>query len=552
MHIELIFPSGKKKRYKNSVLVGEVMTDKEFNCEKNSIVAALLNNEVVSLSYCIPVNGLIKPVYLNSPEGTTLYRRTLCFLLAIASKRLFPERRLIIGHSLGEGYYYHFDALDHVSDGEIRELDKQMKRLVRENHPIQHKVISYLEAVDYFKKDKQPNTALFLKYQNRTKVPVYQCLDVIDLAHGPLLSHTGCLKIFELKNYRPGFLLRFPTAGGENKIPPLEKNPVLFSVYKEYKSWGKVLNMSCVGLLNQLIIEGNIKEFIQVSEALHDKKIANIADRISERRDVLRLILIAGPSSSGKTTFSKKLAIQLRVIGRNPVTVSIDDYFFPRENTPLDENGEPDFETLEAIDISLLNSHLIKLFNGEEILIPSYDFITGRRKEKGNALMLPQRSIVILEGIHGLNERLTPQIRKDQKFKIYVSALTQLNLDDHNRISTTDNRLIRRIVRDRQFRGHSALDTMGMWPSVSRGEDKFIFPFQNGADEAFNSALDYELSVLKLYAEPLLRTIKPDVKEYGEARRLLSFIENFLPIKPTLVPSQSILREFIGESEFKY
>jgi len=310
--------------------------------------------------------------------------------------------------------------------------------------------------------------------------------------------------------------------------------------------------MNCVGLLNQHIHDGNIQEFIQVAEALHDKKIASISDRICEKRDTVRLVLIAGPSSSGKTTFTKKLAIQLRVHGRNPIAVSLDDYFLPRDNSPLAEDGTPNLEALEAINIALLNDHLLRLFDNNEVEMPRYDFITGRPRQKGVKLRLPERAILILEGIHGLNDTLTAQIPREQKFKIYVSALTQLNLDNHNRVRTTDNRLIRRIVRDHKYRGHSALETLEMWPSVHRGENRYIFPFQNSADAAFNSALDYELAVLKTYAEPLLRTIKPDVPEYSEARRLLLFLYNFLPIQPHLVPSQSILREFIGESEFDY
>ena len=552
MDLEIKLPSGETKRYDRSTTTKDIIKDFRHQDEADPIVAVRLNNEIVSLSYPIPVNGEVEPVTLNSGDGTILYKRTLCFLLAIAAKKLFPKRMLVIGHSLGAGYYYYFDGYDGIEPEDLDRLSKQIRKIVQQDHQIEHIAISFSDAVKYFTENNQPDTALFLKYQSKSKFLMYRCGDYMDLAHGPLLSRTGLLKTFDLCNYPPGFLLRFPLKGGDQTIPPLQKNPVLFSIYQEYKSWGKILNMNCLGHLNQLIMQGNVKEFVQVAEALHDKKIASIADSICEKRDTLKLVLIAGPSSSGKTTFSKKLAIQLRVWGRNPVAISLDNYFLPKHQTPLDADGKQDFERLEAIDISLLGSDLSRLLDGESVEIPNYDFITGKRREKGTILQLPARSVLILEGIHGLNDKLTPGIEREQKFKIYVSALTQLNLDDHNRISTTDNRLIRRMVRDSQFRGHSALDTLRMWPSVGRGEDRYIFPFQNSADVAFNSALDYELSVLKSYAEPLLRTVKPDVREYSEATRLLSFLESFLPIKPTLVPPLSILREFIGDSEFTY
>jgi uridine kinase len=331
-----------------------------------------------------------------------------------------------------------------------------------------------------------------------------------------------------------------------------EENPVLAAVYREYKDWGKILGVSCVGHLNDLIAGRRVREFIQVAEALHDKQIALIADRISEQRDTVKLVLIAGPSSSGKTTFSKKLAVQLRVLGRNPVLLAQDDYFVPRELTPRDEEGNYDFESLAAIDVPLLNQQLLALLAGEEVEIPHFDFHTGQRRQEGARLRLPNRGVALLEGIHCLNDELTPAIPAGGKYKVYVSALTQLNLDDHNRISTTDNRLLRRIVRDNQFRGRAAGGTLSMWQSVRNGEDRNIFPFQNTVDSAFNSALDYELAVLKVYAEPLLKTVKPDHPQFHEALRLLSFIANFAPIPPGWVPDYSILREFIGESAFKY
>lgn len=552
MHVELAFPSGRKNRFPRGIYISEIIQDPELADQSDRIAACKLNNEIVSLAYRVTTNGSVQPVYLDSREGNELYRKTLCFLLGMAVKELFPDRKLVISHSLSNGFYYYFDHITDAMVADLQIIEKRMRELVDVDEPIHHAVISYCDAISYFEEHGQADTALLLHYRSQSKVPVYRCGRYTDLSHGPLLSRTGWLKWFELCPYAPGFLLRFPRDASSESIPALEHNPVLFSIYQEYNTWGKILNMDCVGLLNRHIHDGTIQDFIQVAEALHDKKIASISDRICEKREKIRLVLIAGPSSSGKTTFTKKLAIQLKVLGRNPISVSLDDYFLPRDVTPKDIDGKPDFESLGAIDIARLNEHLIRLFSGDQVTIPRYDFVSGHPKKEGVRLKLPERSVLLLEGIHGLNDELTRQIPRDQKFKIYVSALTQLNLDNHNRIRTTDNRLIRRIVRDHKFRGNTAFDTLRMWLAVRRGEDENIFPFQNSADAAFNSALDYELAVLKSYAEPLLRTIKPDVPEYTEARRLLLFLYNFLPIEPRLVPSQSILREFIGNSEFTY
>jgi len=489
---------------------------------------------------------------VNSYHGALVYRRSLCFLLAIAVRKLFPSRRLVIGHSLGNGYYYHFDGYATTDPADLGALEETMRELVRQDLPIQRRVISYQEALVQFQTEQHTDTALLLNYRNESKVATYVCSDFTDLAHLPLVPSTGILKYFEIRSYPPGFLLRFPRSNDPYQVPELQDNPVIFGIYQEYKAWGKILNVNCVGRLNELFAQGRADHFVRVAETLHEKKIANIADRIQERRDDIRVVLVAGPSSSGKTTFTKKLAIQLQVVGFNPSIISLDDYFVPREETPRDEDGNYDFEALEAIDIQLLNEHLLRLFDGDEIEVPSFDFRTGQRREDGKKLALSQGGILLMEGIHGLNDQLTPRVPRERKYKIYVSALTQVNLDDHNRIPTTDNRLLRRMVRDHQFRGHSAMDTLEMWPSVRKGENTHIFPFQNSADSAFNSALDYELAVLKVYAEPLLKTVKPYHRVYTEAVRLLSFLNNFAPLPARHVPPSSILREFIGDSAFEY
>jgi len=552
MNVRVTYPGGQARDFPAGTPAREAVADPCCPRTSHPVVAARLNNEVVSLESGLMVNCVLEPVDLGSREGVLIYRKSLCFLLSMAAKKIFPRRGLVIGHSLGQSYYYYLDGGGDVSEKDAQHIEAAMREIVARDAPIISLALSYREAMEYFEKHNQPDTVLLLENRNDPSIRVNSCEGYLDLSHGPLVPSTALLSVFGIKEYPPGFLLRYPPAAQPLTLGPFEDNPVLFSIYREYKSWGKILRVGSVGRLDELIRNGAIQEFIQVAEALQDKKIAEIADRITAQRDLVRVVLIAGPSSSGKTTFSKKLMIQLRVVGRNPVTISLDDYYKPHAQTPLDEEGKPDFESLDALDVELLNRHLVALLKGDEVETPLFDFHVGARKSAGARLRLPDRAILILEGIHGLNDALTPLVSRNQKHKVYVSALTQLNLDDHNRIATTDNRLIRRLVRDNQFRGHSAAQTLSMWPSVRRGEDRNIFPFQNGADSAFNSALDYELAVLKVYAEPLLASVKPDVPEYQEARRLLSFLGNFAPLHPRWVPPTSILREFIGESAFKY
>jgi uridine kinase len=552
MNVRVTYPNGQTREFPAGTPVRVAAADPCFPMTSLPAVAARLNNEVLSLESALAVNCTLEPVDLESKEGVLIYRKSLCFLMSMASKKVFPKHRLVIGHSLGQSYFYYLDGTEELSQDDSQRIESAMRDIVARDAPIISLTLSYREAMEYFEKHNQPDTVLLLKNRNDPAIRVNSCEGFLDLSHGPLVPSTGLLSVFAIKQYPPGFLLRYPPSKMPQGLGPFEDNPVLFSIYREYKNWGKILRVGSVGRLDELIRDGRIQEFIQVAEALQDKKIAEIADRITVKRDLVRCVLIAGPSSSGKTTFSKKLMIQLRVVGRNPVTISLDDYYKPHELTPLDEEGKPDFESLDALDVDLLNKHLVGLLAGQEVETPLFDFHVGARKPSGLRMRLPERAMLILEGIHGLNDGLTPLVLREQKHKVYVSALTQLNLDDHNRIATTDNRLIRRIVRDNQFRGHSAAQTLSMWPSVRRGEDRNIFPYQNSADSAFNSALDYELAVLKVYAEPLLASVKPDVQEYQEARSLLSFLENFAPLHPRWVPATSILREFIGESAFKY
>jgi uridine kinase len=552
MTVKVRLPSGETRDVPAGTPVSELAADPAFHASRLPLLGALANNEVVNLQHRLTVSTTLAPVDGSVPAGLVLYRKSLCFLLSLAARTAAPGKRLVIGHSLGQGYFYYFDGMEEIPAETLQRLDSRMRSLVAEDRPILSMRLSYMDGVRYFESHNQPDTVLLLKNRNEPEIEVNACDGLLDLAHGPLVPSTGVLSVFDLKAWPPGFLLRYPPADNPMAIGPFVENPVLFSIYREYKNWGKILRVGSVGSLNERVADGRIQEFIQVAETLQDKKIAEIADRITSLRDQVRVVLIAGPSSSGKTTFSKRLMIHLRVVGRNPVTISLDDYYRGRDETPLDEFGKPDFEALDALDVPLLNDHLLKLMEGREVETPEFDFSTGSRKPRGTPRLLPDRSILILEGIHGLNDALTPLIPRQKKYKIYVSALTQLNLDDHNRISTTENRLVRRIVRDNTFRGHSALRTLQMWPSVRRGEDRNIFPFQNTADSAFNSALDYELAVLKVHAEPLLASVKPDVLEYQEARSLLSFLSNFAPLHDRWVPTTSILREFIGESQFRY
>ncbi|MDR1107459.1 MAG: nucleoside kinase [Spirochaetaceae bacterium] len=524
-----------------------------FGAVPGGVAAVRVNNEIVPLSTRLEVNSVLEPVSREAPDGVMIYRRSLAFLLAVAARNRFPQRSLYVGHSLGNSYYYTFADEKKPLPAEVEDLEREMNALVAEDLPISFGVLAYGEALALFEKNKQTDTRLLLEQRSGSTIKINECKGFVDLYIAPLVNRTGLLKAFSLLPYRDGLLLCFPGVGRGDVLDPFEDSPKIFSVYQEYKKWGRIVGVHAVGRLNRLIAERTVKEYIRIAEAFQSNKIAEIAAKIYEKRDTVKVILIAGPSSSGKTTTAKRLSIQLKVMGIDPVAISLDDYYVNSDKTPRDEKGEPDYECLEALDVPYLNEQLVELLEGKAVEIPLFDFKSGRRKAGGGKrIQMERRTMLIVEGIHGLNDALTPQVDQDTKFKIYVSALTQLNLDDHNRIPTSDNRLLRRIVRDYQFRGSSALGTIRMWSSVQRGERKHIFPFQNAADAAFNSALDYELAVLKFYAEPLLRLVKPDKPEYSEAVRLLSFLENFAPIPPQFVPGQSILREFIGESEFKY
>jgi uridine kinase len=517
-------------------------------------IAALVNNDAVSVTYPVEVDSKVTLLTRADSDAFQIYRRSVCFLLAKAIRELFPDARFAIEHSLGSGFYCSFDmnGKSGLCDEQLQKLDKHMRSIVGQDIPIERRKIAFTEVVRRFEKEKQWDKYNLLRFSNPPKVATCWCEDFSDLDHGPLAPSTGSLTLFKLISYAPGFVLQVPEREKPKELPPFEPQPQLFQIFKEHKEWGRILGVNTVGRLNEIIVNKEISDFIKIAEAFHEKKIAQIADHIYGHRGQIKWALIAGPSYSGKTTFAKRLVVQLRVNGLRPVTISLDNYFVNRDQTPLDEHGKHDFENIETVDLPLFNEHLMRLDKGEEVELPSFNFEKGCREYRGEKLRIEPDQIVLVEGIHGLNPRLTESVPPAHKLRIYISALTQLNLDSNNRISTTDNRLVRRMVRDNNFRGNTALATLNMWPSVRRGEKTWIFPFQQGADIAFNSALDYELAVLKPFVEPLLVEIKPYHPQYAEARRLLAFLSSFLSVPDHLVPPTSILREFIGHSSFRY
>ena len=521
-------------------------------------IGAMVNNDVVTISYPLEVDSHVKLLTLADSHGQRIYRRSICFLLAKTVREIFPAAQFSVEHSLGNGFYCHFElngqegAQQGISKEQLDAIDQRMTELAAKNIPIERRKISFTDAMKQFKEQNQWDKYNLLRFRNPPKIVVYWCDGFSDLGHGSLAENTGALAHFKLISYPPGFVIQFPERESPEKMARFEPQPQLFNIFKEHKEWGRILGVSTVGRLNEIIARGEIGEFIKIAEAFHEKKIAQIADHIHANQHRLKWILIAGPSSSGKTTFAKRLAVQLKVNGLRPVTISMDNYFVDRENTPRDEAGEFDFENIETIDLPLLNEHMEKLDHGEEVELPHFNFEAGKQEFRGERLKIAGDQMVLVEGIHSLNPRLTRLVPIEHKLKVYISALTQLNIDSNNRISTTDNRLIRRLVRDYMFRNNTALNTLTMWPSVRRGEKTWIFPHQQEADIVFNSALDYELAVLKTLAEPLLAEVKPDMPQYAETRRMQEFLAIFLPVSDHLVPPTSILREFIGRSSFRY
>ncbi|MEI7880233.1 MAG: nucleoside kinase [bacterium] len=520
-------------------------------------IAALVNNDTTSLSYPVEMNSDIKLLTMTDPQGWHVYHRSLAFLLAKAVKELYPAAGFSVDYAVGDGLFCDFETKagernQGITREQVDAIREHVRMLIARKLPIERIKISFEDVSHRLTEAHQKDKLNLLRFRNPPRVVIHVCEGFYDLAQGVLVPDTGALHLFELIHYPPGFILQLPEPGNGTQIAPFRELPHLSSIFRERKNWIRTMGVGTVGRLNEIIVNGDINDFIKVCEALHEKNVARIADEIYRRRETVRLIVVAGPSSSGKTTFAKRLAIQLRVNCFRVFTISLDNYFHEHTQTPLDENGNPDFEHVNALDLKLFNHHMKQLAKGEEIELPEFNFETKMREFKGTKLKLGKDDLLIIEGIHGLNPLLTEMVPETAKFRIYVSALTQLSLDANNRISTTDNRLIRRMVRDHKYRSHSALKTLRMWASVRKGEKQWIFPFQENADATFNSALDYELAVLKPVAEPLLMEVKPFDPEYAEARRLTAFLTNFIGISDREVPHTSMLREYIGSSSFKY
>ncbi len=524
---------------------------KQFREEySSSIVAARVNNDIKDLSHELVEDSNITFIDLTDEDGMRIYRRSLYFIFIKAVNELFPERNAVISHPMSNGVYCEIKGDEELSEVDVEAVEKRMKEIVAAALLFEKRVITTQEARELYKKTGRLDKYEVLEHRKKPYVTVYNCGGYEDYFYGYMVPDTSYIKCFSLRFHQPGVVIQFPTKGKPEELPNFEEQKKLFKVFIEYKKWVRILGVENVGSLNDIVKAGEVGDLIRVSEALHEKKIAEIADKITNHEEEKRIVLISGPSSSGKTTFANRLGIQLRVNGYVPKTISLDNYFVNRERTPLDEYGEYDYEALEAIDVDLFNKHLTALLEGHEVEIPIYNFETGSRESFGQRMVMNKKTILVIEGIHGLNDKLTASISPEDKYKVYVSALTSMNIDDHNRIPSTDTRIIRRIVRDNQFRGCSAINTINRWPSVRRGEEKNIFPYQENADIMFNSSLVYELCLLKTYAEPLLMQIGSENERYSEVKRLIEFLSYFLPIDDKEVPNNSIVKEFVGGSCF--
>lgn len=518
------------------------------------LLAAYVNNRIKELNYKIYKPIMVRYIDITHFEGYRVYQRTISFILQKAAHDIFPERKLHIRHSLGRGLYGEFADGDELSVEDIEALRQAMQSIIDSRHTITRQRMLSADINAIFEQYGFDDKIALLNSRKRLYSNIHTMDDTVGYFYGALTPNTGYIHLFDIRRYYNGFYIALPLRSDPSKLDLNVHLDKMFDVFREYSMWVNIMGVPTVGHLNEKVLAGDASELIKVAEAFHEKKIAQIADQIEQANisKGTRVVLISGPSSSGKTTTAKRLGIQLRILGLDPVLISLDDYFVDRERTPKDENGDYDYEALEAIDLKLLNSDLERLIAGESVDVPRYDFITGSRQWHETPLKLNERSILIMEGIHGLNPKLTPSIPRNQKFCIYVSCLTSVAMDNLSRIPTSDNRMLRRITRDYATRGSNALATLQRWPSVRRGEEKHIFPYQENADVMFNSSLFYEISVLRQKVEPILREVNDTEPEYGEVRRLLKFLDNFIPISPDEIPPTSVLREFIGGSSFKY
>ncbi|MBR3911753.1 MAG: nucleoside kinase [Alistipes sp.] len=535
------------------ITLGELLTRLNIKGEY-PILAAYVNNRLKELNSRLFKPAVVRFIDITHFEGYRVYQRTISFILHKAVWDLYRDRKFYIRHSLGRGFYCEFDDGNPITDEEIEALRERMQAIIDSRYTINRMRLLTSEINGIYERFGFDDKVALLNTRPRLYSDIYRMDDIVGYFYGALTPDSGYIHLFDIRRYYNGFYIALPTRTDPSKLDMNVHWAKMFDVFREYHRWVDIMGVPTVGMLNRKVLDGDVSELIKVAEAFHEKKIAAMADQIDEanRTHGTRVVLISGPSSSGKTTTAKRLGIQLRILGLDPVLISLDDYFVDRERTPKDENGDYDFEALEAIDLELLNSDLQRLMEGESVDVPRYDFITGTRQWHDTPLKLTDRSILIMEGIHGLNPRLTPSIPREQKFCIYASCLTSVAMDNLSRIATTDNRMLRRITRDYATRGANALATLQRWPSVRRGEEKHIFPYQENADVIFNTSLFYEILVLRPKIEPILREVPDTEPEYGEAKRLLKFLDNFIPIQTEEIPPTSILREFIGGSSFKY
>ena len=520
---------------------------------KNTVCGAIVNHQVKELSFCIVKPKQVEFIDVSHHEGLRMYIRSLIFVLYAAVKEVMPDVSLRVQNGISNGYFCELNGMGReISESDIFSIRQEMKALIEADLPFVKKDLATTEVVQLLIGQGLNDKAQLIEQQGHLFSSLYFLKDLGNYFYGNLLPSTGYISAFGLVPYFDGLLLQIPRRKHFNQLRKVELLKKLFEIYQEQKDWAGILNVSTIGNLNQFTLQNKSGDIIKISEALHEKKIAEIANMISSKNGEAKVVLVAGPSASGKTTFSKRLGVQLAVNGMRPYQISLDDYFVDREKTPKDKHGDYDFEALEAIDIDFFNQQLLDLFEGKEIWLPKFDFHLGRRVKNGRKLKLGKGELLIVEGIHGMNPGLFTKVNQENTFRIFISALTQISVDEHTHISTADNRLIRRLIRDSRYRGYRAVDTIKRWPSVQKGEERNIFPYQENADVMFNSATIYELAVLKKYAEPILKNVLENQPEYKESTRLLEFLSYFKPINDHEIPPTSLLREFLGGSSFVY
>ncbi|MDD4143378.1 MAG: nucleoside kinase [Prolixibacteraceae bacterium] len=541
-----------KHNYPLGTSLNEISRDLNIKMD-NFICGAMVNNQVRELSFCIVKPKHIEFFDVSHPDGIKMYFRSLIFVMYAAIDKIIPGVTLRISKGISNGYFCELSDLDReITEDDIEMIKTEMQSLINQDIPFVKKGLLSENAIRYLAEKGLSEKARLFEQQGHLYSSLYFLKELGNYFYGHLLPSTGYLSNFGLIKYFDGLLLRVPDPENFDRLPEVTTQNKLFEIYEEHKDWAQILNVSTISHLNEFTLNKQGGYIIKISEALHEKRIAEIANLIHEKNGDIRVVLVAGPSASGKTTFSKRLGVQLAVNGLRPYQISLDDYFVDRKHTPVDENGNHDFEALEAVDIDFFNEQLAELIEGLEVRLPKFDFNRGKRYMNGARLQLKKGDILIVEGIHGMNPRLLTRINNRQTYKIFISALTQISIDEQTYISTSDNRLIRRIIRDSKYRGYRAVDTIKRWPSVRRGEERNIFPFQENADVMFNSATLYELGVLKKYADPLLKQVLENQPEFMEAMRLLKFLSYFKPIEDEEIPPTSLLREFLGGSSFVY